>query len=334
MLVSTVFFLGVIRTWEDVFQLSHSDFSWAVLLLAVTVLLDNLNAHFLTLPQADHRFEIYNLRTLIVGTGNTFGTALVAYLTRSIPLILAFRIILYFITSLSLIKYAGKSLKTSHIWPKFNLHIAKKLTGFGLKNFIGKLANQLSYQFSNYAIGGMLSAGAVAAFSIPQNLIVKAAGAISQGTLAFFPLSTQLSSKEKIHKLRIFVITIEVLILIIGITEVLFIKFFGFTFLTLWLNDSELAIQAYPVLRILSWVFLLTTLTPIPTAVLNALNYPQVPSFFALLTSIGTISLIFLLTTQLGVIGPAYAALISSAITVPSFLITFVWIFIKFKPKE
>lgn len=327
-------FLGIFRHWPALESVDFYQLRLAVIILSLTLFFDYLTAHLLTLPQADQRFDVYNLRTLLVGTGNTLGTAVVAYLTRDLVLILAFRLLLYLVTSWSLLRYARESLHSVAIWPQWQQALVKRLLHFGVRNFLGKVSNQVANQFSNYAVGGFLSAGAVAAFNIPQNLVIKAAGAISQATLAFFPMSAQLSSRDRIQKLKRLVVGVQGIILWVGVIEVLFVYFLGERFLLWWLKDTSFVMQAYPVFRILSWHFLLTTLTPIPTAVLNSLNYPQIPSFFALLTGLATIILTLWLTPMLGVTGPAYAAVLSSFVMVPLFLGVFSFMFVKYQPPE
>jgi len=112
---------------------------------------------------------------------------------------------------------------------------------------------------------------------------------------------------------------------LLGIIQVFVVYQFGYQILIIWLNNPEIVAQAYPVLKVLSWFFLLTILTPIPTAVFESLNKPQIPAITASLNTVFTIGLIYILTSQYShadpSIMPAYANLISSLILVPALLI-------------
>ena len=297
------------------------------LLVSLIIFINHLSQPFQVLPQVDQNFAFYNLRNLIVGTGTTILTALIALYYPSLTHIFTFQLVLYTITGLIFFNYASNRFTLAKVWPKFFKNKGKELVSFGLKNFIGSLASQFRNQFSKFALAGMLNPQAVTIFSIPQTIVIKAAGAISQLTLSFFPLSTSLSSRERIGKLQKLILAVQILILFLGITQVYLVHRFGLQFLIFWLKDLDLATKGFSVLKILSIFFVLTSLTPIPTVVLDGINKPQIPSIFAVSSAVLNIVLIFLLTPKYGFLGPAYATTASSIIVAPSFLVTFFIIF-------
>ncbi|QHO63561.1 oligosaccharide flippase family protein [Candidatus Chazhemtobacterium aquaticus] len=297
----------------------------ATVIASGIVLINHLNIAFLTIPQAHQRFDIYNTRTIIVGTANTLITAWLSTKTDNIAVLLGLQFIFHLSAFITLLSYSHHQLGANPLIPKLHKQLSKELLGFGGKNFVTNIANQIRVQFSNFILGGLIGPVAVTAFSIPQNLIIKAAGAISQVTLAFFPLSTSLTSPERFPKLKRLIIQLQLIIFLLGIIQVFVVYQYGYQILTLWLNNPEVVIQAYPVLKILSWFFLLTILTPIPTAVFESLNKPQIPAITASLNTIFTIGLIYMLTSRYNQVDPslmpAYANLISSLILVPALLI-------------
>ena len=114
---------------------------------------------------------------------------------------------------------------------------------------------------------------------------------------------------------------IEGLTLVGGILAVTLSYTIGEQFLTWWLKDQIVVQTAFPVLKVLSFYFLLVSLTPVPTALLQGLNKPQIPSFFGALTVAIEIILALILVPSFGVIGVAYAYLASVCFTVPAILI-------------
>jgi O-antigen/teichoic acid export membrane protein len=300
------------------------------LLVSFIIFINHLSQPFQVLPQVDQNFLFYNLRNLIVGTGTTILTAFLALYYPSLPHIFAFQLVLYIVTGLIFFKYAANRF-SGKVYPRFFKDKSKKLLNFGFRNFIGSLASQFRNQFSKFALAGMLNPQAVTIFSIPQTIIIKAAGAISQLTLSFFPLSTSLSSKQRIGKLQKLILAVQAMVLFLGILQVFVVYRFGLQFLIFWLKDVDLATKGFSVLRILSIFFVLTSLTPIPSVVLDGINKPHIPSIFAVSSAILNIALIFLLTPQYGFLGPAYATTISSIIVAPLFLITFTIIFKRYK---
>ena len=315
------------------FLINHSAFTpinsdqyiLATVVASGIVLINHLNIAFLTIPQAHQRFDIYNTRTIIVGTANTLITAWLSTKTDNIAVLLGLQLIFHLSAFITLLGYSRHQLGANPLIPKLHKQLSRELLGFGGKNFVTNIANQIRVQFSNFILGGLIGPVAVTAFSIPQNLIIKAAGAISQVTLAFFPLSTSLTSPERFPKLKRLIIQLQIIIFLLGIIQVFVVYQFGYQILNLWLNNPEIVAQAYPVLKILSWFFLLTILTPIPTAVFESLNKPQISAITASLNTILTISLIYILTSRYHYtdpsLMPAYANLISSLVLVPALLI-------------
>ena len=335
-IISAIFFLISILFLSNIQALAplgNTELIRTSLLVSLIVFINYLVVHALSLPQARQNFLAYNLYPLIVGSGNTILPALLVQFFPNIQAIFLLRLSMYFLLFTILVIYAYRYFKKNPLLPSFNKSSSKSLLSFGVKHFIGNLSNQLQNQFSRYAIGDFLSAGAVSIFTVPHQIIVNASGAISQATLAFFPMSTSLSTKERLPKLRKLILGLESLILIVGAIQVFLVYKWGEPVLVWWLKDPQFAGQAFEVLKILSWYFLITTLTPIPGAVLNSINKPHIPSIFAVLTTIITIGIIIYLTPLLGATGPAYALVISSLITVPIFLLTFLITFNRFQAK-
>ena len=301
--------------------------------ISLILLFNHLNISLMTLIQSNQRFDLYNLRVLIVGTGNTLLTALISTFTSNLIIIFFSLFFCHLLTFIIFLRYVCRHFSFSLPRPTLNKTHFKKLFSFGLRQFVGNLASQINTQASKYILGLSLTISTVPIFSVPQNVIVKGSGVISQLTLAFFPLSASLITKEKIKKLSRLVISIEALVLFVGILQVIFIYTLGDDVLRVWLNNPGFADQAYPILKILSWYFLLTTVTPIPTAVFDSINRPQVPSFFAVLTTVLTLGSMFYLIPRFGALGAAYAYVFASIITVPLFLIVFYYIFSKYIKK-
>lgn len=301
-------------------HLDRNTINLSVMALAIIVFINHLNIHFLNLPQAEQRFDIFNSKTFLVGTANTIISAVVSGIYPNIATLFFVQLIFHILTLLFMISYSLKFFSGNDFSPEYDKKTGKELFTFGLKNFVGTLAGQVESQFSNLILGAMVSAQAITAFSIPQSIVAKGAGVVSQFAQAFFPLSASLLEKDRITKLKKLVLGIEGLTLMGGFLAVFLSFTVGHSFLLWWLKDSVVVDSAFPILKILSFYFVLVSLTPIPTALLQGLNKPQIPSFFGALTVSLEIILSFLLISN-GALGVAYAFLISVCITVPAILI-------------
>lgn len=295
--------------------------NWTILFLSITVFINHINSHFLSLPQAEQRFDIFNSKTLLVGSANTILSALLSSVFPNVALIFLLQLVFHFLTFMYMWSYCSKIFSGKDFLPGYAKAEGKGLINFGLKNFVGTLASQVEAQISKYALGIMVSAQAITAYSIPQNIVAKGAGVVSQVAQALFPLSTSLLEKERIRKLSRTVLVVQGITLLGGFLAILLSFTIGKEFLMWWLKDAVVVEMAFPVLKILSFYFTLTALTPIPSVLLQSLNKPQIPSLFAVFTVVVEIIAVLILTPMFQVIGVAYAVLLASIITVPPFLI-------------
>lgn len=318
--VIIIFLLKYLTRTMPVF--AHVDINtinWSILALSIIVFLNHLNIHFLSLPQAQQRFDIFNFKTLLVGSANTIISALVSGYYPNVGVLFFVQLTFHLLTSLYMIFYAYRFFSGDSFTPSYDRVTGKELFSFGLRNFIGTLAGQVENQFSNFILGAMVSAKAITSFSIPQSIVAKGAGVVSQFAQAFFPLSASLLERDRIKKLKKLVLGVEGLTLAGGVLAVVLSFTIGHQFLTWWLKDAVVVGEAFPILKVLSFYFLLVSLTPVPTALLQGLNKPQIPSFFGAFTVTLEIIFSFMLIHQ-GAVGVAYAFLISVCITVPLIL--------------
>ena len=290
-------------------------------ILALTVFVNHINNAYLSLPQAMQRFDIYNSKSYLVGTANTLITAWLTTKTTNLSTIFAVQLLFHVVTFIYIYIYVRKIFRDKALQPKLYPEKQKKLINFGLKNFIGTLAGQVEAQISKFFLGFLSTAQSITAFNIPQNLVMKSAGLVSQVSQAFFPLSANLLSKEKILKLKKLYMSLQFLIFFAGLLAVYLVNTYGYQFLSWWLNDPQIVTLAFPVLQVLSFYFVLLSLTPLPTALLQGLGLPQIPSFFAVLTTALEAVLMWILIPRFHELGAAYAYLITIAITSPAFLI-------------
>lgn len=289
--------------------------------IAVTIFINHINNILLSIPQANQRFDIFNSKTFLVGTANTLLTSLLTYYTQNISTVFFLQFAFHLLTFLFVLNYALKNYTYSELLPGYHRSTGKKLLAYGLKNFVGTLAGQVEAQISKFFLGFLSTAQAISSFSIPQNIVTKGAGVVSQFAQAFFPLSASLLEKDRIVKLKKLYIGLQVIILSGGVLSVFCAYYFGEEFLLWWLKDQVIVSTAYPALKVLSFYFLLLSLTPIPTALVQGLGKPQIPSFFAILTLVLEASFMFFLIPKYQTLGAAYALLGSLVITVPTFLL-------------
>lgn len=289
--------------------------------LSSIIFINHLLNGFLSLPQSAHRFDVYNSKTFIVGTGNTLLSAILAIYTKNLFNIFFLQLLFQLISFAYITFYTYRFFGRDGLIPKRDTIIQKRLYTFGLKNFIGTLAGQIESQLSKFFLGTLSTASSITAFNIPQNIIMKAAGVVSQLSQAFFPLSSELLTRDRVQNLKKLFLWLQGLILLGGVIAVFTVMNFGGAFLTWWLNDAEVVQLALPILKILALYFVLLSLTPLPTALIQGLGKPHIPSFFAVLTTLLEAVFMIFLVPKYHELGAAYAFLITITITSPTFLV-------------
>lgn len=289
--------------------------------IGVTIFLNHVNNAFLSIPQALQRFDVYNSKTYLVGTANTLFTAWLTYYTQDLSLVFLMQFLFHIVTFLYILNFGKKHIGGGVLTPVYTASIGKRLFGFGIKNFVGTLAGQIEAQASKFFLGLLSTAQSITAFNIPQSIFQKGAGVVSQVAQAFFPLSATLLNKDRIIKLRNLYLFLQGSILFSGLLVVYLTFGYGNVFLSWWLGDPIIVDISFPILRILSIYFVLLSLTPLPTALLQGLGKPQIPSFFAVLTTGLEIAFMFLLIPKYQALGAAYSFLATISITSPLFLV-------------
>ncbi len=274
-------------------------------------LLNNLVAHYSTLPQSTGHFGYFNAKTFIVGTGNTLLPAYLAWSGQGINSILSVLLLCYLITLFVLAFFSLKYFPRPWTY-RPHLHHARSLVSFGLRNQVGKIAGQIQAQYAKYLLS-TVSALALSAYSIATGLTQKAAGAISQLASALYP---QVSSRP----IRALYYRLQLSLLALALFGVVVYQFLGYTFLTWWLSDSVIVSAVDQVLKVLVWSFVLLIPTPLASTVLDGLGHPGVTSVFAVVTVMIEILLALLLLPYFALLAPIYANLIALATTTPILL--------------
>jgi len=298
----------------------------SIFVLTFTIFINHLNNLMLSVPQANQRFDIFNSKTFIVGTANTLLSALLSTYTHNILHLFILQLIFNLFTFIYISLYVKNVFGIKNLVPEYNREQAKSLLSYGFKNFIGTLASQMESQVSKFFLGFLSSAQSITAFSIPQNIVSKAAGVVSQFAQAFFPLSASLLEKDRIQKLKKLFFGLQFLIFGAGLLSLVVTNYFGIPFLTWWLKDAVVVDLAYPVLEVMCWYFVLVSLTPLPTALVQSLGKPQVSSFFAVLSITCEIIGMAYFIPKYASLGAAYSFFFGAIVSIPPFLIYSVYL--------
>jgi len=282
------------------------------LIASCITIMQNLIAHYSTLPQAEGHFGYYNTRTYLVGTANTLVAAFLAFLGFGLTSLLIGQLVAYFLTLIPLVYFSLKFFPTPWQY-KPSWDIAKKLISFGLRNQFGKLVGQIQAQYGKYLLAS-LSPITLTAYLIAQSLVQRLAGGVTQVALALYPRASDQGNNAR---LRTIYLRLQLGIALLSIIGVIIYYLAGEPFLTWWLRDTELVHLIVRILNISIWYLLVLVLTPIPSVILDGSGRPEHTALMAALTTVIEISLSFYLLPTYGFMAPVYASLCAIILTTP-----------------
>jgi O-antigen/teichoic acid export membrane protein len=288
------------------------------LVMMFLVVLNQLSDMILALAQGLNNYRVYNLKVVIAGLGNTLFSAVVAYYTGSLFLIILTQIAFHLLVVIVLMIW----LKRVGFWlrPNLNLSNIKQVIRYGFATYGTTVASQLQNQASRYYLSYIFSASLTGIYGLAQSLIQKGLAVLQVAGRSLLPTSANLADEGKKSTVRKLFLFSIILTLAAGFFAVFLTHNYGLALLTWWLRDIEIAQAVYPILVVLSYWFVGVSLTPLTSLIGMGVGQAKLVSNFAVSSVVVELTLMLAITPQLGVIGPAYAALISTYLHVPLFL--------------
>ncbi len=296
------------------FGIGHNIFG----LMALLVLVNQASDVLLILAQSQSNYAVYNLKVIVVGLGNTLGSALIARATHSLEGVIILQICFQVLVTLMVaiwVKRSGFSLR-----PTWDRKRALATFRYGFSTLGSSVAGQLQAQTARYYLSYAFNSSATAIYGLAQSLVQKGLTLIQVTGRNFFATSASLHGESKHHAIRQLYLATIGIVLTIGVVAIIGTHYLGLPIITWWLHDTVLARQVYSVITVLSFWFLAISLTPLTSYIGLGVGEGKLVSIVAISSAIVEISLMFILTPRLGIVGPAYAALVSAYIHTPIFL--------------
>lgn len=285
---------------------------WFSMFLGVLIFLTFIVSHYQSYHESVGNFGIVNLRSFIVGTTNTIVAAYLSSLGYGVDLILfslsLATLITIFIMSINIPRYSilGSSITS-----------LKKILAYGLKLQLGKLVNTFQSQYPKFIFA--TNPLALTVYSLSSSLVAKAAGAVSQVAIAFFPYTITNAASRKQSRYYSFS---QFMLLALSVTGVISYSYFGKTLLSWWLGDESVVSSLHTFLLTYRYYGLLLVLTPLASTILDSRNMSGRSSLYALFALIIELGVVTLTYASYGVMSVAYGSLAGLLVMVPILLYT------------
>lgn len=285
---------------------------WFSNYLSLLIFLTFIVSHYQTYHEATGNFSMVNLRSFVIGTTNTIIAAYLATLGFGVDLILLSlslaTVLTIFILSSSSPRYSLRDVNRVSL---------KILLVYGLKLQLGKLVNAIQSQYPKLIFAS--TPIALTIYSLSSSLIAKAAGAVTQIAIAFFPYSITSSNSAKHRKYYAYT---QISLFLLGVLATTTYSFYGESLLYWWLKDEIIVNHLHSFLLTYRYYGLLLVLTPLASTVLDSHNRSATSSLYALYALLIELSVALYALPRYGVLSIAYGSLISLLVMVPVLLYT------------
>ncbi len=316
--VVLLFAVGAAFAFPMVFDIgSHSitTIRWVVLITGVNIALRIFCQPFNGALAALKRFDLINmiavgaqvLQAVLVVTalhlgGGLLGMACVTLFVGLVRQLAHYRLAMHALGTVSITRafFSRSDLKT--------------LFGFGSLTVLTGVARRLTQYGGSLMVGFFLGPAIVTYYVIAEMLVLRAAGMNKGVTSVVMPVASQLDAQNRTDELKevLFVVSRNLLAMAL-VFAAIFIAL-GYSLIELWI-DPEYAPQAYPVLCLLALAMVARMPSNCARSILKGMAQLQYLVVLAVIDIVLTLGLGAILITQYGLVGMAWATLISQTLT-------------------
>ncbi|MFA6450382.1 MAG: oligosaccharide flippase family protein [bacterium] len=288
---------------------------------AFTFVLNMVSSAAGSLPAALQMFFLSNLIRTVYGAVSVIVTVVVLYAGYSIMEVAATGAVLTFAVMAINILINRRLVPGYKLLPEFDRAAFSALLRFGVFTLIHKLNGILLVQFDRFLIGLFLPIGALTFYVVPaifSGYIMRLPQIVIQ---VMFPLVSEINAVhgqagealKNIHlRASKYFIMYNLPLTVISIV-------LAKSILLHWMNPM-MASRGAGVMAVLSAAYLVASLAFVPSVILNGVGKPEVNAYISMFTGGINLVLCLILIPRLGIIGAAYAVLISSLATAPLFV--------------
>lgn len=269
-----------------------------------------LNSLFVMVPVALQRFD-YSTKIGIANlTASNFIMLFLVVSGYGLKEIFLSQLVLAIIFSFVSRHYSLKILPSADLKFAWNWNEVKNAYKFGIATYMSNAANSALTYFDRLLIPVFLGPSALPYYTLPGNLAAKTPGVISTLSGTIFPMISSLNGLQDMEKIRNIYRRVFNLLTVISFSITISIALFADKILRFWLS-ADFAEKSGTVLMILAVTYYLLSLGGTLNNFLLGLTKTkflfQISTFMAVINII----LLFYLLPKFGVIGAAWAYLVS-----------------------
>ena len=299
----------------DIRSQSITTIRWVVLISGTNVALRIFCQPFNGALAALKRFDLINmiavgaqvLQAVLVVTalhlgGGLLGMACVTLFVGLVRQLAHYRLAMHALGTVSLTRtfFSRSDLKT--------------LFGFGSLSVLTGVARRLTQYGGSLLVGFFLGPAIVTYYVIAEMLVLRAAGMNKGVTSVVMPVASQLDAQNRTADLKEVLFVVSRNLLAMAITFAAIFIALGYSLIELWIAP-EYAPQAYPVLCLLALAMVARMPSNCARSILKGMAQLHFLVVVAVIDIVLTLGLGAILITKYGLVGMAWATLISQILT-------------------
>jgi O-antigen/teichoic acid export membrane protein len=177
------------------------------------------------------------------------------------------------------------------------------------------------HQYADKLIVGALAGPvALAIYTVPSQLATRILGLTYRLSAVVYPRVSALAATGEQHQLRVLYLDATRILTYLNCAVLGMIAITGEHFLSEWVGPEFVAL-GYPVLLLVTLGLLIDSLTTLPSLVNDGLGHPKISGRFAIARGLLGVAMVWVGTSQYGIIGAAGAHLLCSILMTLLFLI-------------
>jgi len=286
-----------------------------LVLVAVNLSISLYSAVFRQILAGWDRFEIINAIDLGVLLLRSAGTVAVLAVGEGLVALAAVHV------SSGLLGLGATYLIARRVFPALRLRPGlvaeshfRELFGYGLWAFLGNTAMRLLYTTDVIVIGILMAPERVTMYSIGGMLLLRARPLMKAITAVFMPTMVKACARNDLPELRRLVGHVSRLKVLVGVPLLGGLLLYGREFLVLWMGPEYE--EAYEILRILTFAFLIAMISGGLSPVFAGLNKVRVSASLALAQGVANLglTLFFVMYMNMGIAGVAWGTFYPRAV--------------------
>lgn len=281
-------------------------------LAAFGFLFGQMQIYLNSVPQAIRRYDQSALSESIFGVLTPLSAVLVLWLGYGLFEVVAVRIVASILNILLLGKIIRRLMPDiAFVLPdRQTLSALGRFSGFA---YLNRLATVAYAQGDKLILGALVSMNALTHYAIPFMLVNRVFSLSYRLGSVMFPVASALAAKREIDRLRELYLYAARYVFFINCALAVLLMTLAHEILLYWIGPS-LAASGTSIMLLITLASLVDSLTNAPSLVNDGLGKPHITGSFAISRAVLGVSLTLLLVNLYGLMGAAFAQLITSAV--------------------